>query len=428
MSFRHVDLLEVRAFGQMVGAVAPSPTIANTYVFEYASTWRDSGIDLAPLLMPTNQQSIFTFSGLSQETYKGLPPMLADSLPDKFGNSLVDAELARQQVPTNRISPLDRLAYIGTRGMGALEFQPAVELTEMKATSLDLADLVVAARAALNNSIEESGISGQTLSQIVQIGTSAGGARAKAVVDFHPKTKGLAISLGGHKPGYEPWILKFDGVGANAQLRSSQQDGRIEYAYSLMAKSAGIQMTPTYLLEEDGRAHFMTKRFDRSVDGHKLHMQSLCAIDAIDFKLTGTNAYEQLFNVIVQLELGEDAMTEAWRRAVFNVYAANCDDHSKNFSFLMNATGEWSLAPANDLTFAYDPTDYWTNKHLMSIRGEFSKISDKHLLDLAEMYGIFSAKRIMREVAEAVGDWAAFAADAGVSTSASKQIQGYLVK
>ena len=426
MSFKQATVVEVHAFGRLVGAVTHNPSFRNSYAFEYTPQWRASGIQLAPLLMPSNQKSVWTFANLNEQTYYGLPPMIADSLPDKFGNALVDAYLASQAIPRSQITALDRLAYLGARGMGALEFRPAQHPNTRQPSIIQMSQLVQAARALISGTIESEEAANQVLGQILQVGTSAGGARAKAIVDFNPATLQLKAGRPAHTAGFEKWLIKFDGVGRDNQLGNTAEYGRIEYAYSLMAKASGIEMTETRLLEENGRSHFMTKRFDRTELGGKLHMQSLCALDQVDFNLVKTNAYEQLFNAIVALGLGQAALDQAWTRMVFNVLASNCDDHSKNFSFLMDSAGVWRLAPAYDVTFAYDPNNHWINSHLMSVRGKFANIKPNDLYEVADIYGIASAKRRLTEIRDVVANWQHFATDAGVSPASIAEIGPHL--
>jgi serine/threonine-protein kinase HipA len=418
-----------------VGALAPVPGRRNVYAFEYFPEWLRRGYSINPLHLPL-ASGAKTFDGLAQETWHGLPPAIADALPDRFGNSLINAKLAQLGVTADEITPLDRLSYVADRAMGALEFRPAKSLGPEREDILDIAELVTAARDALIGSVATDKESKHALKQLLSVGSSAGGARAKAVINLDPSTK--EITSGQHPvAGKESWLLKFDGVGADAALGDSQQYGRIEYAYSLMAGAAGINVPETSLLEENGRAHFMSKRFDRTdsvdsddavtVPANKIHMQSLCAMDNIDFNLIHTNSYSSLFAVIRRLDLGEETATEAFRRMVFNYMAMNCDDHSKNFSFLMNEDGRWHLAPAYDVTYAYNSGNIWLREHLMGVGDKFSDISNKDLIDFAERHEIQYAKKVIRDVGCAIANWYDYAGKAGLTQDVTDTIASDIV-
>ncbi|TQL47166.1 serine/threonine-protein kinase HipA [Homoserinimonas aerilata] len=408
MVFTHVNVIEVRAFGHTVGAVSASR--AGAYAFEFDPQWVRRGIQLAPILMPaTSRSRPFIFPGLPEATFHRLPPMIADSLPDKFGNAITDSWLATQGVAAGDVTALDRLTYLGSRGLGALEYLPARGPVDAPASALDMAQLVTAARDVVHGTLKDDATSERALRQIISVGTSAGGARAKAVVNFNPVTS--AITAGHIMPehGFEAWLLKFDGMGLDRQLGHTQAYGRVEYAYSLMAAAAGIQTPETRLLEENGRAHFMTRRFDRPGDGAKLHAQTLTGIAGIDFNAVGVNDYAQLFTTIAALGLGAEARAQAFRRMVFNYAAANCDDHAKNHSFLMDAAGQWSLAPAYDITHAYNPEGEWTHQHLMGIGGVFMNPTRSHLLEFAERHDVLHSKALIEDVNDAVDNWSEFA-------------------
>ena len=410
--YQGVVVVEIRVWDQLVGAV--TATGPGVYGFEYAPSWKRGGVELSPILMPLkSRRRIHAFPHLSR-TWYGLPPMLADSLPDAFGNSLIDAWLATQGISPSQITPLDRLAYLGARGMGALEFLPDIKPNQPRPTALDLSELVLAARAAVHGSLADDKQAQGALSDIINVGTSAGGARAKAIVNFNP----LSFEIqSGHIPPAEdmqPWLLKFDGIGKDRQLGHTEIYGRIEYAYSLMAQAAGINMPSTCLLEENGRAHFMVRRFDRTNTG-KNHIQSLCAMNAVDFNLTSTNEYSQYLQCIEVLGLGDDSKIEAFRRIVFNIAAMNRDDHSKNLAFLLPQNQSWQLAPAYDVTFAYNPEGTWTNQHLMAVEGKFSLITIWDLLAFADKHGIPRARSIISTVLEAIDSWSQFAKTAGMT-------------
>jgi serine/threonine-protein kinase HipA len=412
-------VVEVRAWDRPVGAISSG---RGGYVFQYDPQWKRSSIELSPLLMPTtDRRQTFSFR-LNDETFHGLPPMLADALPDKFGNSLVDAWLATEGINRSQITPLDRLAYLGRRGMGALEFIPDRGPSAPIPTSLDMAELITAARSVVSGTIGDEAHAADALTQIISVGTSAGGARAKAVVNINDATQEIRAGQSMPATGEHAWLLKFDGVGLDRQLGESQQYTRIEYAYSLMVRAAGIAMAPTRLLDENGRSHFLTRRFDRE-DNARIHMQSLCGLNAVDFNLRDTNDYAQLFTSAQAIGLGEASMTEIFRRMAFNVAAANHDDHSKNHSFLLRDGGAWELSPAYDITYARDSKSIWLNQHLMSVNGKFSDIGRSDLLAVADRFTIPGAKRAIAEVTDAVDSWTEFATEAGIDPRATDNIR-----
>lgn len=424
MTYRHVDLLRVSAFGRTVGAVGAA-SARRSYAFQYDPVWVASGIELSPLLMPLAQaRSPFTFAGLNKETFYDLPPMIADSLPDAFGNGIVDAVLAREGVSPDRVTALDRLAYVGARGMGALTFTPDHSPRDLP-TSLEMNELVEAARRAVAGDLNAPDTRTEALNHLLAVGTSAGGARAKAVIAWN-RTTGEITAGGIDAPhGFEQWLLKFDGVGADRQLGTGAEYGRTEYAYSLMARGAGIDMAPTELLEEGGRAHFVTRRFDRpGTDGERLHMQTLCGIGALDFNAVGVNDYASYFATMERLGIRD--REEAFRRVVFNVLASNNDDHTKNLSFLMAADGTWRLAPAYDVTFAYSPASRWLSRHLMSVEGKFEHITKADLEVLGDRTGVAGYRDIIARVADAVARFDAFADAAGLSAERRAEIEARL--
>ncbi len=422
MPWQHVRVVEVLAWGERVGAIAATGT-RGAYTFEYEPAWKRRGLDLAPELMPIDdRRRTFTFPGLNPETFHGLPPMIADSLPDRFGNAIVDAHLSKLGLDAAEATALDRLAYLGPRGMGALEYRPDHAPHTPAPTSVDLAELIITARAAVEGSLATESDSAESLHRIINVGTSAGGARAKAILNVNPDTDELRS---GHVPpaaGFEPWLLKFDGVRTDKRLGKSENFGRVEYAYSLMARDAGITMAPTRLLEENGRAHFMTRRFDRSSDGEKIHLQTLCGIAGVDYNQVATNDYSQYLTQVQRLDLGPAAMEQAWRRMIFNVAAANCDDHSKNFSFLFDQQNGWQLAPAYDVTYAYNSESPWVHQHLMSVNGRFEGVTRGDILEVAERFGVEASRAILDEVLDAVARWAEFAALSGVPDEIAEEI------
>ena len=428
MPFTHVEAIEVRIYGKTVGALAPDSRGRPYYAFEYAPSWLRSGYSISPLHLPL-KPGVFTFDNLAENTWYRLPAAIADALPDRFGNSLIDARLAEKGVTKDEITPLDRLAYTGDRAMGALEFRPARSIGK-EPDILDFALLINAAREAVHGFIGTDSKAKRALRQLLSVGTSAGGARAKAVINLDPRTGAISS---GQRPekGKESWLLKFDGIGEDPANGFSQEYGRIEYAYSLMAKAAGIHMTATRLFHENGRAHFMTKRFDRTDPSSsdlpgKIHMQSLCAMDHLDYNLIRTNLYDSLFAVIRRLNLPEEAMTEAFRRMAFNFLAMNCDDHAKNFSFLMDEQGNWRLAPAFDVTFAYNSKNIWLREHLMGIGGKFTDINTQDLMHFAAKHEITYARKSLREVKQAIASWPDFAQQTGLSKGSIAEIRRHL--
>lgn len=414
MAYDTVDLIEVRCWGSRVGALARDPA-TGFYAFEYDRKWAATGVELAPICMPTTMATVpLVFPTLPVETYCRLPAMIADALPDDFGNALTTAYLANEGIRPADITPLDRLAYLGRRGIGALEFHPMRGPRTRKSTAIELSELVTAARSALaGNLCTEDGIT-DALNHLITVGTSAGGARAKAVVALNPETGELRSGQVPTDPGFQQWLLKFDGVGADPDLGATGNFGRIEYAYHRMALSAGIEMTECRLLEEGGRAHFMTRRFDRDDEGHKIHTQTLCAMNHMDFRQIGSHDYAQLFLLLPQLGLGPDARQEVFRRMTFNVASAICDDHTKNVAFLLPKGGAWGLSPAYDVTHAHSPSSRWTRQHLMAVNGRTNGIARRDLMEVGERFAVPEASRVVAVVLETVARWRTFAEEAGV--------------
>lgn len=424
--YKPVDIIEVRAWDDLVGALALDPRL-NYYAFEYAPEFVRRGIELAPLTMPllrANQP--FIFPTLPDLTYKRLPSMLADSLPDDFGNSLINAWMAQQGVATDDITALDRLAYMSRRGFGALEFRPARGPQARTTTALELASLVESARRVVSGEIRDDNHAHAALLQILSVGTSAGGARAKAAVAWNPRTNEIRAGQFEVEPGFEHWLLKFDGIDAHNELGESQGYGRVEFAYHLMATQSGITMSACRLLEESGRAHFMTRRFDR-IENEKIHIQTLCGLAQLDYKAKGVHDYSQYLSALRQLRLSPDEFEQAFRRIAFNVMASNCDDHTKNVSFLLRDRSTWSLAPAYDVIYAYNPKGEWTYQHLMSVNGKFSGITREDLLILADRFQIGTARTLLSEVKAAVDAWPEFARQAGVSRAMTDRIRAHLL-
>ncbi len=420
----------IQLYDTSIGAVSWDPD-RELGIFEYDPDFLGSGIAVAPLTMPLGPGR-FSFPNLSRDTFKGLPGLLADSLPDKFGNLLINQWLTRQGRSPESFDPVERLCYLGTRAMGGLEFRPTL-LPDYPPETLHLAALVqlandaLASRESLHVNLSQPP---EALATILRVGTSAGGARAKAVIAWNPITGEIRSGQVPFAPDFEPWLLKFDGVSANhdKELNDPLGYGRIEYAYHLMARAAGITMSDCRLLEENGRAHFMTRRFDRGPDGEKFHMQSLCAIGHFDFNLAGAYSYEQAFQIARRLDLPQADLTELYRRALFNIITRNQDDHTKNIAFLMDRRGGWRLAPAYDLIYAYNPTGAWTHRHQMTLNGKRDDFLTSDLLTAGEAANLKppKAKAILRQVRAAAANWRNHAESAGVSAPWIQQIQADL--
>jgi serine/threonine-protein kinase HipA len=412
---------EVRLWGRRIGAVSV-PDGGVIASFQYDRDFLASGIQLAPLQMPLGP-TVHSFAGLALESFHGLPGLLADSLPDRYGNALIDAWLATQGRPPGSFNAVERLSYTGARGMGALEFRPALGPRPRTAKRIQIDTLVELASEVLThrNNLQASfgdNARADTLRTILQVGTSAGGARAKAVVAWNPATNEVRSGQVPAGPGFEYWLLKFDGVKGNKDRELTDPEGytALEYAYSLMARAAGIDMPPTRLLEEGGRRHFMTRRFDRLGEGEKLHMQSLAALAHFDYRDANAYGYEQAFLVMRQLGLPMPALEEQFRRMAFNIVARNHDDHVKNIAFLMDKAGAWSLSPAFDITWAYNPTGDWTSRHQMSMNGKRDAFERADFDAFADTTALSRGRtrNILDKVIAAVRRWPEFAADARV--------------
>ena len=434
------SLAEVRLWGTRIGAVSlqDGEDVAD---FQYSSEFLRSGIELSPLVMPLSSR-VYRFPALPRGTFHGLPGLLADSLPDRFGNALIDVWLARQGRRPDSFNAVERLCYTGKRGMGALEFVPSTGPDARQTQRIEVENLVRLASQVLQereelrvllsgNTDSNAGraevLDGDTKSsretdkallQILRVGTSAGGARAKAVIAWNPRTNEVRSGQLDAPPGFEHWLIKFDGVSSNRDRELDDPKGfcTVEYAYHLMARAAGIVMTECRLLEEHGRRHFMTRRFDRTADGQKIHMQSLGALAHFDYNAAGAYSYEQAFATIRALGAAMDDMEQLFRRMVFNIMARNQDDHVKNISFLMDRSGRWRLAPAYDLTFSYRPSGVWTGTHQMTVNGRRDGFAWNDLKAAAGVAGLKRgrAEDIAREVHDTVVRWPEFADAAGV--------------
>ena len=423
-------IAQVLLWGRAIGAVSMDEG-RDIAAFQYDPAFARSGIEISPLVMPLSDQ-VYEFPALPRNTFHGLPGLLADSLPDRFGNALIDAWLATQGHTAENFSAIERLCYTGSRGMGALEFKPVTGPRPRTAGKIEIDALVRLASDVLTHRNDlQANFAGakraKALNDILQVGTSAGGARAKAVIAWNRETNEVRSGQVAAGSGFEYWLLKFDGVTGNKdkELEDPKGYGAIEYAYYLMAKKAGITMSECRLLEENGRRHFMTRRFDRLAGGEKLHMQSLCALAHFDFNHAGAHSYEQALMTIRQLKLPMAAVEQQFRRMVFNIVARNQDDHVKNIAFLMDKQGQWSLAPAFDVTYSYNPSGSWTATHQMTLNGKRDgyTLKDFEACAKSALMKRGRAATIIDEVRSAVMDWPMFAAEANVADEWRDKIQ-----
>ncbi len=426
-----MTVAEVKIWGKLAGAVAWDEETSYA-TFEYDPRFMQLGWDLSPLKMPIGSASrLFSFPELHRSktseynTFKGLPGLLADALPDKYGNQLINLWLAQQGRPQDSMNPVEMLCFIGARGMGALEFEPAVFKGTKRTFSIEIDSLVAITQKILDkreafttnlNKEEE-----QAVSEILKIGTSAGGARPKAVIAWNEKSGEVKSGQSKAPKGFEHWLIKLDGV-SDVQLGSSHGYGRVEMAYYNMANACGIEMMPSRLLEENGRAHFMTKRFDREGNEEKHHVQTFCALKHFDYNFTNSFSYEQLFQCMRELKLSYADAEQMFRRMVFNVIARNCDDHTKNFSFLLKQGGKWELSPAYDLCHAYRPGSEWVSQHALSINGKRNEITKADLLVIGESIRCKKASEIIDAINDTVNQWKVFANDVNINTKLRDEI------
>ena len=387
----------------------------NVARFEYDKEFTTIGIEPSPIMMPVQEGRIYSFGNLDRDTFNGLPGMLADSLPDTYGRALFDQWLTL----TGRTSgnPVETLCFLGQRCMGALEFEPATGPTTDENMRFEINALVDVAREALSKK-ESFGVNLDTdkktaIAEILRLGTSAGGQRAKAIIAFNKETGEVRSGQVDAPEGFDYYLIKLDGVSAEAGFKETENYGRLEYSFSELVKRCGIDMTECSLIEENGRAHFLTKRFDRE-NGKKVHMQTLCGIAHYDFRLLRGYSYEQAFNVMRRLRLPYSQAQEMFRRMVFNVIVRNQDDHTKNISFLMNQNGQWRLSPAYDMGYAYNPSGTWTKTHQMSINGKFDDLTRKDLLECATANNIKNAPEIIDQICEMASGWPELAKECGV--------------
>ena len=427
----------VKIWGELAGAVTwdDETGIAS---FEYEPKFKALGWDIAPLQMPIHARTgSFSFPFLRKkadpalDTFKGLPGLLADVLPDRYGNALIRLWMAQQGRPMDSMNPVEILCFIGERGMGALEFEPATLPKGKRAFSLEIDSLVNMASMLLSK--KEAFITNmpadeeKAVMDILRTGTSAGGARPKAVIAYNEKTGVVKSGQTNAPKGFEHWLIKLDGV-SDVQLGATRGYGRVEMAYYKMAVRCGIEMMPSMLLEENGRAHFMTKRFDREGGSTKHHVQTFCAMKHFDFNAVNSFSYEQLFQTMRELKLHYPEAEQMFRRMVFNVVARNCDDHTKNFAFRLKKDGKWELAPAYDVCHAYQPQHQWVSQHSLSINGKRSDITKNDLLVVGKSIANKKAEAVIDEISATVSRWKTFADEAAVSPSLRDEIEATLIR
>lgn len=427
----------VKIWNELVGAVAWNEA-TGIATFEYDPKFKDKGWDIAPLQMSLNAgKNIFSFPALKKksdpysDTFRGLPGLLADVLPDRYGNELINLWLAQQGRPLNSMNPVELLCFIGTRGMGALEFEPTT-LNETKRTfSIEIDSLVEIAKKLLSE--KESFVTNlkaddeKAILEILRIGTSAGGARPKAVIAYNERTGEVRSGQTNVPKNFEHYLIKLDGV-SDIQLGQSLGYGRVEMAYYNMAKACGIEMMPSLLLEESGRAHFMTKRFDREGESTRHHIQTFCAMKHFDFNQVTSYSYEQLFQTMRELKLDYQAAEQMFRRMVFNVAARNCDDHTKNFAFRLKQNSKWELAPAYDICHAYKPEHKWVSQHALSINGKRKDVTKEDLLVIGSSIKNKKAEAMIDEIGDVVSNWKKFADEVKVAPKLRDVIDATLVR
>jgi len=419
----------VNIYGKRVGAVAWDSN-RGLASFEYDPQFKLEELPIAPIKMP-NKNRIYSFPEFrDSDTFKGMPGLLADALPDRYGKELINAWLARQGRPDNSLNPVELLCFIGKRGMGALEFEPVIS-KESASYDLELSDLIETTKALLEKK-EELYISTQhnmedVMLDVLKMGTSAGGARPKAIIAYNEETGKIKSGQTLAEEGFEHWLIKFDEI-SDVQFGVSKGYGRVEMAYYKMATDFGIDMMESRLIEENHRVHFMTKRFDRVGGNQKVHTQTLCALQHYDFANITSYSYEQVFQTMRLLRLTYAEAEQMYKRMVFNVVARNCDDHTKNFAFLMDTQGKWKLAPAYDICFAYRPDSVWVSQHNLSINGKRKDFERKDFISIAEQNSIRNPEKIIDQALDLVKNWKQYAEMYQVDPTLAQQIAGELIK
>lgn len=425
-----VNTAFVKLWGKRIGAIAWDESQQLGF-FEYDRQFASGPLEAAPIRMPLSTR-VYSFPELrSTATFKGLPGLLADSLPDKYGNELINIWLARNGRPENSLNPVELLCFIGSRGMGALEFEPTTLPAKSTSRSIELSSLIDTTMKLLesreNFEVHTDNDMQDVLLDVLKMGTSAGGARPKAIIAYNETTGMIRSGQTLQEDGYEHWLIKFDGVN-DSQFGLSYGYGRVEMAYYKMASDAGVEMMESRLIEEEGRAHFMTKRFDRISGNQKLHVQTFCAMQHYDFNQIFSYSYEQLFQTMRQLKLSYSEAEQMYRRMVFNVFARNCDDHTKNFAFLMGQDGKWKLAPAYDVCHAYRPDSDWVSQHNLSINGKRKDFTKEDLLTIGRQNSIRNPEGVINEVLETVNKWPEYAEKYKVDQKLSEAIDLTLIR
>ena len=408
-------IVQVKLYDEILGTIDWNANKGSS-IFQYSNNALNREIEPSPIIMPT-QERIFE-TNRDHINFHNLPYLLSDSMPDDFGNTMMKEWLKQKKLSIDDINPVDRLTYVGRRGMGALEYEP-VSYKENNNYNVTISELLEVAKKVLEGKEETSydDLDKDSLSDILRIGTSVGGARAKALVaiKFDSNKKITEIKSGDitQTEGYSYWLLKIDGANEKT-LGEGEGLGKIEYAYYLLAKESGIEMSDSILFEENNRFHFLTKRFDRTDNGDKIHMQTFGALAGIDYKIQKASSYETLFRVMKRLSLPYYQFEQQYRRALFNVIARNHDDHVKNFSFLMDKVGKWKISPAYDINYSYSPGGTWTNVHQSSINNKFDNFSRDDLLSLGKTFGIKKANHILDEIIAAVNLWPKIATEVDI--------------
>ncbi len=425
-----VAIANIKLWNNNVGVILWDE-MRNLGIFEFDKSFTKLGLDISPILMPLsdfeNGKMVFSFPTLNNKTFKGLPGLLSDCLPDKFGNQIIDAWLAQQGKNVEDFTPVDRLCYIGKRGMGALEFEPVNNVSTENSNKIEIEELVKFAQEVLDErtKFQTNTDSEKGYSDVLQVCSSAGGARPKAIITYNEKTHEVRSGQIDGLEGFDYWLIKFDGV-TNAQVGDPKGYGKIEYAYYLMALDCGIEMSKSKLMQENGRSHFMTKRFDRQKN-QKIHMQTLCGLAHFDYNQPRAYSYEQAFQIMRQMKLPYSDSEELYRRMVFNVMSRNQDDHTKNISFLMFPDGKWQLSPAYDITYAYNPENFWLKAHQMSVTGKRETILLEDLLAVAKNVGVKKPKAIIKRCNEILFNWVDYAEKAGIELEQIRQIERELI-
>lgn len=419
----------INIYGKRLGAVAWDSD-RELAIFEYEPKFDLEAFPVAPIKMPYNNK-IYSFpEHRESETFKGMPGLLADALPDRYGRDLINTWLARQGRPDDSLNPVELLCFIGKRGMGALEFEPVIG-KESSSYTIELDDLIETTKALLQNKenifLKTKKDMEDVMMDVLKMGTSAGGARPKAIIAYNEETGQIKSGQTLADDGFEHWLIKFDEV-SDVQFGESKGYGRVEMAYYKMATDFGIDMMESRLIEENNRVHFMTKRFDRVSGNQKIHSQTLCAIQHYDFSNITSYNYEQVFQTMRQLRLSYAEAEQMFKRMIFNVIARNCDDHTKNFSFLMDRSGKWKLAPAYDICFAYRPDSEWVSQHNLSINGKRKNFTREDLITIAEQNSIRNPEGLINSCIKLVSNWRDYAEMYGVDSTKTSSIEQFLLK